>query len=170
MSKNFISYAVVIAVLGLVGWRVYSNRLDLASLAQMPARNSSPAYDGEARIAEAFKAARQTGKLVLMQSTSEGCTWCHVLHKMLTTDQKIVAKIASDYVYVLVDTTNDQNRDFYKKYADNTDHTLVLIVMNVDGKQLAKKVGDEFVEGDAQHYHISPDTMLKFLENAALKK
>lgn len=169
-KKHIVLYAFIIGVIGLAGWRVYSGVSDLASLSKMPERNSSAPYDGDERIAKALKIARQTGKLVLIQSSAQGCGWCHIMHKVLTTDPKLVAKIESDFVYVLVDTTNDQHRDFYKKYANNTEHTLVLIVMDADGKQLARKIGGECVDGDPEHYHISPDTVLKFLESVSLKK
>jgi thioredoxin-related protein len=169
-KKHIILYSVIIGVIGLAGLRIHSSALDLVSLSKMPERNSSAPYDGDARIAQAIKIARQTGKLVLIQSSAQGCTWCHVMHKVLTTDTNVVAKIESGFVYVLVDTTNDQNRDFYKKYADGTDHTLVLIVMDADGKQLVRKIGGECVDGDEGHYHVSPDSVLKFLDSALLKK
>ena len=169
-KKNIILYAVIIGIIGFAGSRIYSGASDLASLSKMPERNSSAPYDGGARIAQAIKIAKQTGKLVLIQSSAQGCTWCHIMHNVLTTDTNVVAKIESDFVYVLVDTTNDQNRDFYKKYADGTDHTLVLIVMDADGKQLARKIGGECVDGDEGHYHISPDSILKFLGSVTLKR
>ncbi len=143
---------------------------ELDALAKMPGRNSSAPYDGEERIAKAMQIAKDSGKLVLVQSSSEGCTWCHILHKMLTTNTNLAAKIQGNYVYVLVDTTNDKDRAFYKKYAGGTDHTLVLIAMNPGGKQLARMIGDEFVEGGPDHYHINPDTMSKFIDKAAKKK
>ena len=170
-KKHILLLAAIIGVIGLSGVRIYSSASDLANLSKMPERGSSAPYDGEARIAQAMKVAKQTGKLVLIQSSAEGCGWCHIMNKVLTTDPKVVAKIESDFVYVLVDTTNDQNRDFYKKYADGTDHTLVLIITDADGKQLARKIGGECVDGDVpEHYHISPDSVLKFLGSVSLKK
>lgn len=170
-KKHIILYTAIIGIIGFAVLRIYSGASDLASLSKMPERNSSAPYDGDARIAQAIKIAKQTGKLVLIQSSTQGCTWCHVMHSVLTTDTNIVAKVESSFVYVLVDTTNDQNRDFYKKYAEGTDHTLVLIVMDTAGKQLARKIGDECVdEKDPKHYYVSPDSILKFLDSALLKK
>jgi hypothetical protein len=65
-----------------------------------------------------------------------------------------------------VDTSNDDNRDFYKKYAQNTDHTLVLVVLDSDGKQLTQSIGFDIVQADPQHpgdYHITPEHIMSFL-------
>jgi thioredoxin-related protein len=140
-KKNILIYAALCGILGATGWRIYSGSSDLASLSRMEERHSSAFYDGEKRIAQALTTAKRDGKLVLVQSSAQGCTWCHVLHDLLTTNQEIAAKIQKDFIYVLVDTTNDQNRDFYKKHARNTEHTLVLIVMDGNGRQLAIRIG-----------------------------
>jgi thioredoxin-related protein len=126
------------------------------------------------QIDEALKEARQNNKYVLVQSSANGCTWCHVLHKLLTTNPQLVAKINSDFIYVLVDTTDDQSREFYKKYADNTDHTLVLLILDANGNQLARKIGFDIVEPNPAKtngdYYISPEHTLAFLNKWSPKK
>jgi thioredoxin-related protein len=124
-----------------------------------------PLDDGQP-IATALKAAKHEGKHVLVQSSARGCGWCHELQKILTTDPEILAKIKSDYEYVIIDTTD--SRDFYKQYAENTDHTLVMLVLDADGHMLARKIGFDIVEGNPTggdpKLHISPEHTLEFLK------
>ena len=165
-KKHIILYIVICSIVGLASWRIYCGATDLASLSRMPPRNSSEPYDGDRRIAEALKIARRDGKRVLVQSCDQRCGWCHVCYNLLTTNPQIEAKIKNDFVYVLVDTTNDQNRDFYKKYANGTDHSLVLAVLDADGKELTQSVGFDIVQPDPAHpgdYHITPEHIMAFL-------
>jgi thioredoxin-related protein len=172
-KKTILFFVTVCAILGATAWHIYFSSPDLASPSRMPARHSSAPYDGEKRIAQALRIAKRDGKRVLVQSSAQDCTWCHVLHNLLTTNQEIMAKIDRDFIYVLVDTTNDDNRDFYKKYAQNTDHTLVLVVLDGDGKQLTQSIGFDIVQADPQHpgyYHITPEHIMSFLNDWSPKR
>ena len=96
---------------------------------------------------------------------ARGCSWCHVLHNLLTTDPELITEIEKNFVYVPVDTSYDLKREFYRKYARGTDHTLVLLALDRNGKQLGRKAGFEIVEGDrSDSYHISPKTVMEFLK------
>ena len=172
-KKNILFILAVSTIIGATGWHIYFSSPDLADISRMPARNSSGPYDGDRRIAEALKIAKQEGKRVLIQSSAQGCGWCHVCHNLLTTNQEIMAKIDHDFIYVLVDTTNDENREFYKKYASATDHTLVLVVLDSDGKQLTQSIGFDIVQPDPQHpgdYHITPEHIMSFLNDWSPKR
>jgi hypothetical protein len=84
-----------------------------------------------------------------------------------------MTKIDHDFVYVLVDTTKDKKRDFYKKYAQNTDHTLVLLVLDGDGKQLTQSIGFDIVQADPQHPgddHLTPEHIMSFLNDWSPKR
>jgi thioredoxin-related protein len=171
--KPILFYVTFCAIVSTTSWSIASDSSDLAGLSKMPERNSSVPYDGEERIAKALKIAKQTGKRVLVQSSAEGCTWCHVLHNLLTSNQEIMTKIDRNFVYVLVDTTNDEKRNFYKKYASGTDHTLVLVVLDTDGKELTQSIGFDIVQPDPQYpgnYHITPEHIMSFLNDWSPKK
>jgi thioredoxin-related protein len=132
------------------------------------------AADADKAIADALKLARQQGKHVLVQSCANGCTWCKVLKKLLASDEKLAAKIKNDFIYIIVDTSDDPGNSFSKKYADNTNHAVIFLALNADGKRVGLKVGTEVVEGDPEHpdttFHISPDTVMKFLNDWSPKK
>jgi thioredoxin-related protein len=174
MSKKTILFILTVcAIIGATGWHIYFSSPDLDSLSRMPARNSSGPYDGDRRIAAALKFAKREDKRVLIQSSAQGCGWCHVCYNLLTTNQEIMAKIGHDFIYVLVDTTNDEHREFYKKYAQNTDHTLVLVVLDADGKELTQSIGFDVVQADLQHpgdYHITPEHIMSFLNDWSPKR
>jgi thioredoxin-related protein len=171
-SKRVIMCALICGIIAFAASPVYSGPSDASDLASMPARNASGPYDGERRIADALKIAKQEGKRVLVQSSAQGCGWCHICHDLLMSNPQIQAKIKSDFVYVLVDTTNDGNRDFYKKYANGTDHTLVLAVLESDGKELTQSIGFDIVQPDPDHpgqYHITPEHIMDFLNQWSKK-
>jgi thioredoxin-related protein len=172
-KKTILLYAVLLGILGAAGWRIYSGASDLTDLSRIEERHSSGPYHGEKRIMQALRMARRDGKRVLIQSSAQGCGWCHVLNSLMTTNQEIMAKIDHNYVYVLVDTTNDEKREFYKKYAQNTDHTLVLVVLDSDGKQLTQSIGFDIVQADPQHagdFHITPEHIMSFLNDWSQKR
>jgi thioredoxin-related protein len=172
-KKPILLCAVLFGILGMAGWRIYSGASDLTNLSRMEDRHSSGPYQGEKRITQALRMASRGGKRVLIQSSAQGCGWCHVLNNLMTTNPEIMAKIDRDFVYVLVDTTNDGNRDFYKKYAQNTDHTLVLVVLDSDGKQLTQSIGFDIVQADPHHpgdYHITPEHIMSFLNDWSSKR
>jgi protein involved in polysaccharide export with SLBB domain len=132
----------------------------------------SAPYDGGRPIEKAIKAAKRDGQRVLVQSCAQGCSWCLICERLMTTNPEIVAKIKRDFVYVVVDTTDDTNREFYKKYAGGTDHTLVLVVLDADGKELTQSIGFDIVQPDPAHpggYHIAPEHIMKFLNKWAAK-
>lgn len=171
-SKRVILCALICGIFGFAATPVYSGPSDADDLSSMPARNASGPYDGDRRIAEALAIAKREGKRVLVQSSAQGCGWCHICHDLLMSNPEIQAKIKSDFVYVLVDTTNDQNRDFYKKYANGTDHTLVLAVLESDGKELTQSIGFDIVQPDPDHpgqYAITPKHIMDFLNQWAKK-
>ena len=170
--KHLILFATL-CVLGAAGWYAYANSFSLADLARMDERHPSAHYDGNKRIAAALKLAKHDGKRVLLQSSAHGCTWCHVLHNLMTTNPDIGAKIKGDFIYVLIDTTNDDQREFYTKYAQSTDHTLVLAVLDADGKELACNIAFDIVQpipGSPDQYHITPEHVLEFLNQWSAKK
>jgi hypothetical protein len=172
-TKRILLYVVVCGVIGVAGWRVYSGGADLARLAAMPSRNDTTPYEGEQRIAEGLKIAKETGKYVLVQSSAQGCGWCHILHTLITTNEDIKAKIDRDFVYVLVDTTHDDDRSFYKKYAGGTDHTLVLAVLDTEGKELTQSIGFDIVQPDpaqTNSLHIAPAHIMEFLNQWSPKR
>ncbi len=172
-TKRVLLYAVVSGIIGTSGWRIYSGTTELARLAAMPARNSAEPYEGDKRIAEGLKLAKETGKYVLVQSSAQGCGWCHVLHSLMVSNQDITAKIDRDFIYVLVDTTHDDDRSFYKKYAGGTDHTLVLAVLDADGKELTQSIGFDIVQPDpanTNNLRIAPEHIMEFLNQWSPKQ
>ena len=119
--------------------------------------------DGHKLVADALVVAQRDRKRVLLQFTTRYCTWCHILKKLLETDQSLKEELDKDYQYVLIDITGGNNTDVDAQYGDNPTMELPLIVvLDSDGKRLAR-FGHGIVEGDPKHYHINPKTMLDFL-------
>jgi thiol:disulfide interchange protein len=125
------------------------------------------AADGSKQIAEALAAAKKENKRVLLQFGANWCGWCHKLHKLFESDKTIGDKLKSDFVVVLVDVNKDHNKDINKQYGNPTRFGLpVIVVLDVDGKQLTTKNTSELEEGD----HHVPEKVLAFLKEWAPKK
>jgi len=173
-TKHLITCATLGMILAAAGWYSYASTNELADLAAMDIRHPPAQYDGATRIAAALKLAKADGKRVLVQSSAQGCGWCHILHTLMTTNAVILAKIKSDFIYVLVDTTNDGQREFYKTYAQGTDHTLVLVELDADGKELACSIAWDIVQPDPSappgNFHITPEHVMELLNQWSAKR
>ena len=172
--KPLTLFTTLALLLAAAGWYVHAAEYTRADLAAMDVRHPPAQYNGAARIAAALKLAKADGKRVLVQSSAQGCGWCHIMHALMTTNAAIQAKIKSDFIYVLVDTTNDGQREFYKKYAQGTDHTLVLAELDADGKELACSIAWDIVQPDPSappgNYHITPEHVMELLNQWSPKK
>ena len=93
--------------------------------------------DGTKQIADALSVAKKEHKRVLLQFGANWCGWCHKLHKLFQTDEKIAAKLKDSYVVVLIDVNQGHNADTDEKYGKPTKHGLpVIVVLDTDGKLL----------------------------------
>lgn len=117
--------------------------------------------DGVEQIEAALAAAKQEDKRVLLQFGAEWCGWCHLLHRLFESDQRIAAKLEADYEVVLIDVDGDHNKAVNDKYGNPMQHGLpVLVVLDADGTQLATQDTAELEEGD----HHDPKKVMAFLD------
>jgi thioredoxin-related protein len=173
MMKRFLYFVAGLIAVAAAFWVLSIVHAGAQSGGEASFTGTPVPYGNGQIIAKAIKAAAAEGKYALVQSSAQGCGWCHILAGLMTTNPEIVAKIKSNFVYVIVDTTNDQNRDFYQKYADGTDHTLVLAVFDGRGKELTRDIGFDIVTPDPAHpgeYQITPEHVLAFLDKWSPKK
>ncbi len=153
--QNTLSRALVLAT--FVGLPVIA--------ADAPGHASRPAiYDEQAngarQIAEALTVAKKEGKRVLLQFGANWCGWCHRLHKLFQTDEKIAARLKESYVVVLVDVNKGLNAEVDQKYGHPTQHGLsVIVILDADGKALITQDTGKLEEGD----HHDPGKVLAFL-------
>ena len=139
--------------------------------ADAPSKTSRPAIydekaDGAKQIAEALAVAKKEDKRVLLQFGANWCGWCHRLHKLFQTDEKIAAKLKEAYVVVLVDVNKDHNAAINKQYGNPMQHGLpVIVILDADGKALVTQDTGKLEEGD----HHDPAKVLAFLTRWAGK-
>jgi thiol:disulfide interchange protein len=123
--------------------------------------------DGAKQIAEALSVAKKEHKLVLLQFGANWCGWCHKLHRLFASDEKIAAKLKEAYVVVLVDVNKGHNAAIDEKYGKPTKHGLpVIVVLDTDGKPLVTQDTGKLEAGD----HHDPAKVLAFLNQWAGKK
>ena len=138
--------------------------------ADSPAKPARPPIydtkaDGAKQIATALAAAKREHKNVLLQFGANWCGWCHKLHTLFQTDEKIAAFLKTNYVLVLVDVDKvdgkTHNADVNEKYGDPCRLGLPsLVVLNADGKQLTTQDSGKLEKGD----HHEPELVMKFLK------
>lgn len=140
--------------------------------AEAPATASRPAIydekaDGVKQIADALAVARKENKRVLLQFGANWCGWCHRLHKLFQTDEKIAAKLKEAYVVVLVDVNKNHNAAINTQYGKPTQHGLpVILILDVAGQALVTQDTGKLEEGD----HHDPAKVLAFLTQWAPKQ
>jgi len=123
--------------------------------------------DGSKQIAAALLQAKKENKHVLLQFGANWCGWCHKLHTLCQTDQRITEKLKQDYVVVLVDVNQGHNQDVDTKYGHPMRLGLpALVVLDADGKQLTTQNSGKLEEGD----HHKPELVLAFLNDWAPRK
>jgi thiol:disulfide interchange protein len=119
------------------------------------------AADGFEQIKAAVALAKQSNKRVLLQFGAEWCGWCHRLHRLFDTDERIAQKLKTDYIVILIDVNGDHNQAVDEKYGHPMQHGLpVIVVLDADGNQLATQDTAELEEGD----HHDPEKVMAFLE------
>jgi len=117
--------------------------------------------DGFEQITTALTLAKQDNKRVLLQFGAEWCGWCHRLHRLFETDERIGKKLKADYVVVLIDVNGDHNKAVDEKYGHPMQHGLpVIVVLDADGTQLTTQDTAELEEGD----HHDPAKVMAFLD------
>lgn len=63
---------------------------------------------------EAFKAAREQNRLVLLSISAVWCHWCHVMDETTYSDREVIDTINSSFIPIRVDT--DQRPDVDARY------------------------------------------------------
>lgn len=117
--------------------------------------------DGFEQITAALVTAKQDNKRVLLQFGAEWCGWCHLLHRLFETDERVSEKLKADYVVVPIDVDQDHNKAVDEKYGHPMQHGLpVIVILDADGTQLATQDTAELEEGD----HHDPGKVMAFLE------
>jgi thiol:disulfide interchange protein len=120
--------------------------------------------DGAKQISDALILAKKENKRVLLQFGANWCGWCHRLHKLFQTDERIAARLKEAYVVVMVDVNKDHNSAINKQYGNPVQHGLpVIVILDVEGKQLTTQDTGALEEGD----HHDPAKVLAFLNQWA---
>ena len=84
--------------------------------ADTPTKGARPAIydekaDGAEQIADALAVAKREDQRVLLQFGANWCGWCHKLHRLFASDEKIAAELKEAYVVVLINVTQLAARD-----------------------------------------------------------
>lgn len=103
-----------------------------------------PKIPAEKLIAAAISQAKSEDRKVLLLFGANWCPWCRRLHKALTQEPAVQARLRQKFVLVFIDanTRNDKQRNagVIEKYGDPVQYGLpVFVVLDRDGKHLSTR-------------------------------
>lgn len=121
--------------------------------------------EGEKQIADALAEAKRDHKRVLLQFGANWCGWCHKLHELCKSDEKIAHELLYEYAVVLIDVDTvdgkPHNQATVEKYGNPVKLGLpVIVILDEDGKPLVTQNTGDLEEGD----HHDPAKVLGFLK------
>lgn len=124
--------------------------------------------DAAADIETALARAKAENKRVLLDFGANWCVWCHRLHTLFTTNEAVAARLAADYVVVMVDMNarggKSRNTATNERYGNPIQHGLpVLVVLDAAGNLLTTQETGALENGPAH----DPAKVLAFLQRWA---
>ena len=128
-----------------------------------------PAADADAQIAAAVAKAKRDDSRVLVMFGGNWCGWCHKLHALFRSDQKISHKLMCEYVLVMVDTQAPNAAKWHERALARLDDeeraeavgVPFLAVIDGDGAIVDAQPTGPLEEGD----HHDPAKVLAYLES-----
>ena len=132
MTKQRILFFLALVGLSLIAstlvWRVVQ-----VSQSLVEAKTAPPQVDESTdtlnRISDALLLARRDNKRVLLQFGSRGCSWCHLLHKVFDTNKQIASELKKDYIVIMVDVSDGNNKSVDDKYGTPRHNSLPFTVI-----------------------------------------
>lgn len=127
--------------------------------------------DGFALIQTALQEAKAGNKRVLLDFGANWCPWCHALHRLFTTDDRVRGRLAADYVVVMIDVNQRhgaaRNAAVNAQYGNPIKAGLpVLVVLDDDGHRLVTQETGALEQGGGVEAH-DPAKVLAFLRKWA---
>lgn len=117
-----------------------------ADVGAAPGPKRPPIYntklDGDKQIAAALVKAKRDNKRVLLQFGANWCSWCHILHDVLSSDKALTKTIQYEYEFVLIDVDGvdgkKHNQHIIERYQNPIQRGLpAWVILDSDGKQVA---------------------------------
>ena len=125
------------------------------------------------QISKSLTIAKEDNKRVLLQFGAVGCTWCQLLHNLFENDERIAAELKRDYVVVMVDVSDENNKRVNDKYGDPYHNGVPFtVILDSDGRQLLMQ-NIAFADKEALSHQIArvvPEKVLDILMKWAPKK
>jgi thioredoxin-related protein len=89
------------------------------------------------QISDSLVLAKKGHKQVILQFGSSGCTWCKLLHNVFESDKRIAEDLENNFVVVMVDVSDGNNKRVDAKYGHPTrDGLPVCVFLDSNGKRI----------------------------------
>lgn len=133
---SFATLAGLSIFAGVLVWHVAQVSHDLATVTATPPHIDQSA-DTLKQISDALLVAKRANKRVLLEFGSRGCTWCHLLQKSYETNKPIADELRRDYIVVMVDVSDHNNKMVDDKYGTPRHNSLPFtVILDLAGKPI----------------------------------
>ena len=176
-KQRIISVAALAALTTIAAGLIWTAAMASQSLTEATIEATPPHIDQSSDtlklISDSLVIAKRDNKRVLLQFTTKGCTWCHLLENLYEKDERIAAELKSDYLIVKVDLFEGNNKSVDDKYGTLRHNGVPFtVILDSDGKQLlAQNIA--FADKDLLSHGIPrviPDKVLDVLKMWSPKK
>jgi thiol:disulfide interchange protein len=133
---------------------------------KLPPAGYDKTRDPAADLAAAIPQAQREHKRILLEVGGEWCVYCRLLNKVVHEDERLVKRLADDFIVLKVNFSDDvKNETFLARYPSIPSYPH-LFVLETDGTFLLSETPDSFMDKDK----YVADKILAFLEKWAPKK
>jgi thiol-disulfide isomerase/thioredoxin len=133
---SFAALAGLSILAGVLVWHVAQVSHDLVEVTATPPHIDQSA-DTLKQISDALLIAKRDNKRVLLEFGSRGCSWCHLLQKVYETNEQIADELRRNYIVVMVDVSDDNNKTVDDKYGTPRHNSLPFtVILDSEGKPI----------------------------------
>ena len=133
---SFAALAGLSICAGVLIWHVAQVSQALVEVNATPPHIDQSA-DTLKQISDDLLVAKRDNKRVLIEFGSRGCSWCHLLQKVYETNEQIADELRRDYIVVMVDVSNDNNKTVDDKYGTSRHNSLPFtVILDSEGKPI----------------------------------
>jgi thioredoxin-related protein len=120
-----------------------------------------PELDGVQQVHDAEATAAAEGKYVLVQVGGNWCSWCHKLHKLFTSNDKIRTELKKNFVMVHLNYSKENRNENALRLLDNPERFGFPVLVILDGKGQRLHTQDTaLLESEGSH---DPQKVLRVL-------
>lgn len=142
MKKIILSLLIVFAV---IAYSTAKNSSEDSSTSEITNTSASIEWQSTKSMAHALELAKETGKPILIDVSTDWCGYCKKMKKNVYTDTDVISKVTNDYIPLALNGEKGEGIAFVKKHRISGYPTQ--IILDKEGKVINRHVGYTNAEG-----------------------